>query len=64
MSATDAPSARTIVCVPGGPLRDTRFMPVSGQVYDRIGGGYARGRREDPRIAAAITTALGAWTRP
>jgi len=34
-------------------------MPVGGQVYDRIGGGYARSRREDPRIAAAITAALG-----
>lgn len=28
-------------------------------VYDRIGDHYQRGRREDPRIAAAIRTALG-----
>jgi SAM-dependent methyltransferase len=34
-------------------------MCASGQVYDRIGGGYARYRREDPRIAAAIHAALG-----
>src|SRR4051794_15648604 len=27
--------------------------------YDRIGGGYALTRREDPRIAAAIVRALG-----
>jgi len=27
--------------------------------YDRIGGGYARTRRQDPRISAAIRTALG-----
>ncbi|MGB6458212.1 MAG: class I SAM-dependent methyltransferase [Streptosporangiaceae bacterium] len=27
-------------------------------VYDRIGGDYSRGRRADPRIAAAIWTAL------
>jgi SAM-dependent methyltransferase len=28
-------------------------------VYDRIGGRYREGRREDPRIAAAILAALG-----
>jgi Methyltransferase domain len=28
-------------------------------VYDRIGGQYREGRREEPRIAAAILTALG-----
>jgi SAM-dependent methyltransferase len=28
-------------------------------VYDRIGGSYHQGRREDPRIAAAILAALG-----
>ena len=28
-------------------------------VYDRIGGQYRRGRREDPRIAARIRAALG-----
>jgi SAM-dependent methyltransferase len=28
-------------------------------VYDRIGGGYVAGRREDPRIARAIWEALG-----
>ncbi len=28
-------------------------------VYDRIGGQYREGRRERPRIAAAILTALG-----
>ena len=27
--------------------------------YDRIGQGYAQTRREDPRFAAAIRTALG-----
>lgn len=27
--------------------------------YDAIGDGYARTRREDPRIAAAINEALG-----
>jgi SAM-dependent methyltransferase len=33
---------------------------VLGQpVYDRIGGQYRAGRREEPRIAAAIRTALG-----
>jgi SAM-dependent methyltransferase len=30
-----------------------------GQLYDRIGTGYATVRREDPRIAAAIHGALG-----
>ena len=34
-------------------------MGASNAVYDRIGGGYARGRRADPRIAAALTAALG-----
>ena len=33
-------------------------MPVP-LVYDRIGGQYREGRREDPRIAAAILAALG-----
>src|SRR5579859_8148586 len=28
-------------------------------VYDKIGGSYATGRHEDPRIALAIWTALG-----
>lgn len=28
-------------------------------MYDRIGGQYARGRREDPRIAARVWAALG-----
>jgi len=28
-------------------------------VYDRIGGQYREGRREEPRIAAAILAALG-----
>src|SRR5690242_17204815 len=28
-------------------------------LYDRIGGGYRATRREEPRIAAAITDALG-----
>jgi len=32
---------------------------VSQPVYDRIGGRYREGRREDPRIAAAIWAALG-----
>lgn len=32
---------------------------MSGAVYDRIGGGYARTRRPDPRIAARIERALG-----
>ena len=31
----------------------------TGQRYDRIGHGYARHRREDPRIAARIRAALG-----
>lgn len=30
----------------------------SSQVYDRIGGGYTRGRREEPRIAATLHWAL------
>lgn len=34
-------------------------MGTSEPVYDRIGGGYIRGRRTDPRIAAALTAALG-----
>jgi SAM-dependent methyltransferase len=34
-------------------------MGISGPVYDRIGGGYAGGRRSDPRIAAAVAAALG-----
>jgi len=29
------------------------------ELYDRIGVGYTRGRREDPRIAARLHTALG-----
>jgi ubiquinone/menaquinone biosynthesis C-methylase UbiE len=33
-------------------------MGASEPVYDRIGGDYARGRRADPRIAAALTAAL------
>jgi SAM-dependent methyltransferase len=32
---------------------------ASGPVYDRIGGGYTRARRADPRIAAALAAALG-----
>ncbi len=35
-------------------------MPEPGTRYERIGHGYARLRREDPRIAAAIAAALGA----
>jgi hypothetical protein len=34
-------------------------MEASEPVYDRIGGGYAGGRRADPRIAAALAVALG-----
>jgi len=34
-------------------------MPRSGDLYDDIGHGYARTRDADPRIAAAIDTALG-----
>lgn len=33
--------------------------PVPGQLYDRIGGGYGRYRRPDPRIAARIRNGLG-----
>ena len=33
---------------------------MSDSLYDRIGGGYARQRRPDPRIAARIHAALGA----
>ena len=29
------------------------------QVYDRIGPGYTGGRREEPRIAAALAAAIG-----
>lgn len=32
---------------------------MSDAIYDAIGAGYARRRRPDPRIAAAITAALG-----
>ena len=47
-------------------------MAASEPVYDRIGGGYAGGRRADPRIAAALAAALGDadgfeaafWRRP
>lgn len=31
----------------------------SSQVYDQIGGGYTAGRREEPRIAAALAAAIG-----
>src|SRR6185437_3296957 len=34
-------------------------MSELGARYERIGHGYARLRREDPRIAARITAALG-----
>lgn len=34
-------------------------MGMSGPVYDRIGGGYTGGRREEPRIAARLALALG-----
>jgi len=34
-------------------------MPPPGTRYERIGHGYARLRREDPRIAAPIAAALG-----
>jgi hypothetical protein len=34
-------------------------MPERGTRYERIGHGYARLRREDPRIAGAIAAALG-----
>jgi SAM-dependent methyltransferase len=34
-------------------------MGASKPVYDRIGGSYTSGRRPDPRIAAALTAALG-----
>ena len=36
----------------GGPL-------TPGRLYERIGGGYTRHRRTDPRIAAQITRAIG-----
>jgi SAM-dependent methyltransferase len=32
---------------------------MTSALYDRIGEGYSRARRPDPRIAAAISTALG-----
>ena len=35
------------------------MSPVSHPAYDRIGRGYAKHRRSDPRIAAAIEAALG-----
>jgi SAM-dependent methyltransferase len=35
----------------------------SSQVYDRIGGGYARGRGEEPRVAAVVGWALGGAER-
>jgi SAM-dependent methyltransferase len=34
-------------------------MGMSEPVYDRIGGGYTGGRREEPRIAARLARALG-----
>lgn len=34
-------------------------FPVTTAIYDNIGGGYARLRQPDPRIAAAIEQALG-----
>jgi hypothetical protein len=34
-------------------------MGASVPVYDRIGGGYAGGRRTNPRITVVLTTALG-----
>ena len=41
-----------------GAACDTRDMS-HWRVYDRIGRGYARGRREEPRIAAALAAAIG-----
>jgi hypothetical protein len=34
-------------------------MGMSEPVYDRIGGSYTEGRREEPRIAARLARALG-----
>lgn len=34
---------------------------MSSAAYDRIGVGYRQVRRPDPRIAARIEAALGAW---
>ncbi len=39
--------------------RDGRPLTGASPVYDRIGSGYAGARRPDPRIAAAIGSALG-----
>ena len=36
-------------------------MTDPGELYDRIGQGYAVQRREDPRIAAQLLDALGDW---
>ena len=36
------------------------MLPLAAPRYDRIGRGYARTRREDPRFAARIHAALGA----
>lgn len=42
------------------PLAPDALAPVApGARYERIGGGYARTRREDPRLAARIHAALG-----
>ena len=48
------------------PVRVVHVRPEVGRIdqppgrrYDRIGHGYSTVRREDPRIAAAITAALG-----
>lgn len=38
----------------------TDAAPPPGRLYDRIGGGYGRYRRPDPRIGAGIRQALGA----
>ncbi|MFT5287649.1 MAG: SAM-dependent methyltransferase [Planctomycetota bacterium] len=39
-----------------------RALAASMQIYDSIGTGYKELRREDPRIAAALRSALGAAT--
>src|SRR5262245_22115393 len=61
-----APSAqKTSTLRNSAPWRDPigHFVPAEGrgmgQLYDSIGTHYARYRRPDPRIAAAITNALG-----
>lgn len=50
---------RPVAREPGGVYPCSVVVGADVPLYSRIGERYARGRREDPRIASAIWTALG-----